>query len=39
METETMGRVTVTAKIENAGDLLLVDEGSSPGSTRFDRSR
>jgi predicted aspartyl protease len=30
METETMGRVTVTAKIENLGDLLRVEEGFLP---------
>jgi hypothetical protein len=30
METETMGRVTVTAKVENLGDLLPVEEENLP---------
>jgi len=30
MGTETMGRVTVTAKVENLGDLLRVEEGLLP---------
>ncbi len=30
METETMGRVLVTAKIENSGDLYLRVERTSP---------
>jgi len=30
METETMGRVTVTAKVENLGDLYLVHKGLLP---------
>jgi len=30
METETMGRVTVTAKIQNQGDLILVERGLLP---------
>ncbi len=35
METPTMGRVVVPARIENMGDLLKVDEGSlSPDAVR-----
>ena len=30
METDTMGRVTVTAKIQNLGDLYLVEIGHLP---------
>lgn len=30
METETMGRVLVTAKIENLGDLIKAEEGTIP---------
>ena len=30
METNTMGRVTVTAKVENLGDLVLVERGLLP---------
>lgn len=30
METETMGRVLVAAKIENLGDLFMVDKGLLP---------
>jgi predicted aspartyl protease len=32
METATMGRVVVTAKMENAGDLLLVQQGTLSAS-------
>jgi predicted aspartyl protease len=31
MGTDTMGRVTVTAKVENLGDLVLVERGLLPG--------
>src|SRR4051812_43759310 len=30
METDTMGRVTVAAKIENIGDLYMVEKGLLP---------
>jgi predicted aspartyl protease len=30
METETMGRVPVTAKIENSGDLYMAQQGALP---------
>jgi predicted aspartyl protease len=32
METETMGRVTVTAKIENLGELVLAEKGLFPAN-------
>ena len=39
MGTETMGRVTVAAKIENLGDLYMVEKGAYSGrSGSSDRS-